>query len=131
MKIFTRESLTHSIKPIIIVVFACMFVFYWGKYRKVSIDLTMRPTIQVVDDSPTKIDVTLYDKDGNFAASMLKQVSDSTLATQHINLHPGMYTIRGDITMKTGKTHPVEQTFIVPDNDASIEVYLRPVNSSF
>ena len=124
-KIFTKETLKHSITPILIVILACAFVFFWGRYRKVSIELTLRPVIEAVDDTPQKLDLTLIDSDENAEASISQPVYPDRLIDQHLNLRPGNYRIRGIVTMKSGKTHIVEQDIIVPQNDASIEVYLR------
>ena len=123
--IFTRESLKHSIKPIVFVLFACALVFFWGRYRKVSIDLTLLPAIEVPNDAPQKLELTIYDEDEDVAASISQPVSPTSLATQHIRLRPGNHHIRGIVVMKSGQTHIVEQMIVVPNDDASMDVYLR------
>lgn len=123
--IFTKESLKHSIKPIVFVLLACALVFFWGRYRKVSVELTLRPAIEIYNDSPEKLDVTIYDEDGAVSATISQPVSDSRLFTQQLNMHPGNHHIRGTVTMKSGQRYIVEQIIVVPEDNASIEVFLR------
>ena len=124
MKLFTRETLKHSIKPIIIVFIACTLVWYWGNYRKVSVELTLRPDIGSTE-IPVRLDMTVYRGDDDVAAIFNTPLSSDRLATQHLEVRPGNYMLRGIITTQTGQTHIVTQTIIVPDENASIEVYLR------
>ena len=128
MKLFTRETLKHSIKPIIIVFIVCVFVWYWGNYRKTSIDLTMRTEItdyQNPGDKPQHLALSIYDQNQKVAADISQQLSSYGVSSQHIRLRPGTYQMRGIVTMQSGKTHIVQQTMIVPDDDAIIDIYLR------
>ena len=124
MKLFTRETLKHSIKPIIIVFIACALVWFWGNYRKVSVELTLRPDIGSAE-VPVKMDMTMYQGEDEVAATFSLPLSSDRLAIHHLNVRPGNYMLRGIITTKDGQTHIVTQTFVVPEEDAAIEVYLR------
>ena len=123
--IFTKESLYHSIKPIIFVLIACAIVFFWGRYRKVSIALTLHPVIEIPNDHPEKLDLTIYNADDKVAATIMQSVSQTGPSTQHLQMHPGNHHIRGTVTMASGDKHIVEQDIVVPDDNASMEVYLR------
>ncbi len=123
--IFTRESLKKSIKPIIVVVLVCLFVWIWGNNRKVDVTLTMRPVIQG-SEKPVRIDMTVYE-DGteNVAATFSQNFSVHTLPVEKMSIRPGIYMMRGIVSTDSGKTHIVTQTIVVPDDDAEIEIYLR------
>lgn len=125
MKLFTRETLKHSIKPIIIVVLACALVWYWGNYRKVSVELTLRPDIGATAN-PVRLDMTMYRGESDVAATFSLPMASDRLAIHHIEVRPGQYLLRGIITTDAGKTHIVSQTIVVPDDNAAIDVYLRP-----
>ncbi|MBQ9815925.1 MAG: hypothetical protein IJM59_00440 [Proteobacteria bacterium] len=122
--IFTRESLKQSIKPIIIVLMICALIYFWGNYRKVNVDLTLRPDLPL-SEKPEKLDMTVF-KDGteDVAATFSIQMAADRLAVMHLSLQPGTYYMRGIITTTAG-THIVTQTLVVPNDDASIEIYLR------
>ncbi len=124
MKLFTRETLKHSIKPIIIMLIACAMVWYWGHYHKVSVELTLRPDIGSAE-VPVKMDMTMYRGEDEVAATFSLPLSADRLAIHHLNVRPGNYTLRGIITTDAGHTHIVTQTFVVPEDDAAIELYLR------
>ena len=124
MKLFTRETLKHSIKPIIIVFLACALVWFWGNYRKVSVELTLRPDIGS-SETPEKMDMTMYRGEDDVAATFSLPLSADRLAIHHLSVRPGNYMLRGIITTKEGHTHIVTQSFIVPEDDAAIEIYLR------
>lgn len=123
--IFTRESLKYSIKPVIVIILVCLFVWMWGSHRKVDISLTLRPEISG-SEQPSKIDMTMY-KDGtdDVEASFSTQIASDRLAVQQLSLHPGTYFMRGIVSTTSGKTHIVTQTIVVPEDNASIEIYLR------
>ena len=123
--IFTRESLKHSIKPVIIIVLICLFVWIWGNHHKVDVALTMRPEI-LGSEQPSHIDMTIFE-DGteNVAASFSQNIQSGSLPVQNLNLAPGNYFMRGIVSTQSGKTHIVTQTIVVPDDSASIEVFLR------
>ena len=128
MKLFTRETLKHSLKPIIIILFVCALVWYWGNYRKVSIDLTMRTEItdsQHPGDIPQHLDLTVYNQEKKVAATIALPLSQFGVASQHISLKSGIYEARGIVTMRSGQTHIVEQTLVVPEDNAVIDIYLR------
>ena len=128
MKLFTRETLKHSIKPIIIILLVCMLVWYWGKYRKVSIDLTLHAEIAQSEnpaDKPQQLILTVYDDKQNVAATIQQPTSPHGSASQHISLAPGSYTLRGSVTMISGASHTVEQTLTVPNENAAVDLYLR------
>ena len=122
-KIFTQDTLKHSIKPIIIILLVCTLVWYWGRYHTVTVDLTMHTDIHSTD-SISKLDITIIDKDDEPVAT-LSQVTSSPIVDHRFDLHPGEYLIRGIVTTTTGSTHIVTQTIIVPEDSASIEIYLR------
>ena len=125
-QIFTKDTLKHSVKPILIILLACAFVFYWGRYRKVSINMTLRPDVEAVGgDEPQKLDLSLYDSTESLSASITQNISSRELSSVQLNLRPGNYTMRGTITLTSGKTRIVEQYITVPDNDASMEIFLR------
>ena len=124
MKLFTRETLKHSIKPIIIVIIACTLVWYWGNYRKVSVELTLRPDLKNAE-APVRLDMTVYRGDNDVAATFATPLASDRLAVQHLDLRPGNYMLRGIITTQSGKTHIVSKNIIIPEENASIEVYLR------
>ena len=65
-------------------------------------------------------------KDGteDVAATFSIQMAADRLAVMHLSLQPGTYYMRGIITTTAG-THIVTQTLVVPNDDASIEIYLR------
>ena len=125
MKLFTRETLKHSIKPIIIVLLACALVWYWGNYRKVSVELTLRPDIGATAN-PVRLDMTMYRGENDVAATFSLPLSSDRLAIHHMDVRPGQYLLRGIITTDAGKTHIVSQNIVIPDDNAAIEVYLRP-----
>ena len=128
MKLFTRETLKHSIKPIIIIFVACMLVWYWGNYRKVSIDLTLHAEItqpQTPSDKPQQLILTVYDAKQNVAATIQQPTSPHGSASQHISLAPGNYMLRGSVTMTSGASHTVEQSLTVPNENAAVDLYLR------
>ena len=124
MKLFTRETLKHSIKPIIIVFIACTLVWYWGNYRKVSVELTLRPDIGSAE-TPVRLDMTVYRGENDVAATFSAPLASDRLATHHLDVRPGHYMLRGIVTTDAGNTHIVTQTIVVPDENASIEVFLR------
>ena len=128
MKIFTRETLKRSLKPIIIVLMVCAFVWYWGNYRKVSVDLTMRTEItdaQNPGDIPKHLDLTIYNQNQKVATTINQPLSQFGVASQHISLPTGTYHARGIVTMASGQTHIVEQMLVVPEDSAIIDIYLR------
>lgn len=123
--IFTKESLKRSLKPIIIVVMVCLFVWIWGSNRTVDIALTLRPEIQSTE-KPAKLDMTVYE-DGteNVAATFSVQFTNGYSAAERLKMRPGTYMMRGIVSMPSGKTHIVTQTIVVPDENADIELFLR------
>ena len=128
MKLFTRETLKHSLKPIIIILFVCALVWYWGNYRKVSVDLTMRTEItdyQHPNDIPQHLDLTIYNQNKKVVATIGLPLSQFGVASQHISLKSGIYQARGIVSMRSGQTHMVEQTLVVPEDNAVIDIYLR------
>ncbi len=128
MKLFTRETLKHSLKPIIIILFVCALVWYWGNYRKVSVDLTMRTEItdyQNPGDIPQHLDLTIYNQNKKVVATIGLPLSQFGVASQHISLKSGIYQARGIVSMRSGQTHMVEQTLVVPEDNAVIDIYLR------
>ena len=102
--IFTKDTLKRSLKPIIFMLAVCAIVWFWGNYRKVSVDLYLKPVIQGTD-KPVRMDMTM--------------------AQQRLDLRPGQYLIRGIITSDKGKTHVVKQYMNVPEDNATIELFLR------
>ena len=124
-KIFTKETLKRSITPILIVLMACAFVFFWGRYRKVTVDLTFQPELEMKEDAPQNLDVQLIDGDGDLAATVFQQISSGQAPRQNVDLRPGTYRIRGKMTMKSAEIQIIEHDFFVPDNNAAITVYIR------
>ncbi|MBQ9395772.1 MAG: hypothetical protein IJU23_09705 [Proteobacteria bacterium] len=123
--VFSKESLKHSIRPVIIVVLVCLLVWMWGNNRKVDVSLTLRPEIRG-SEQPTRIDMTVY-KDGteDVEATFSTQIASDRLAVQQLSMRPGTYFMRGIVSTPSGNTHIVTQTIVVPEDNASIEIYLR------
>lgn len=123
--IFSKESLKRSIKPIIVVVLVCLFMWIWGNTRKVDIALTLLPNIHG-QEKPSKIDMTVYE-DGteNVAATFSVQVANGYSAAERLKMRPGTYMMRGIVSTPSGQTHIVTQTIVVPEDDAEIEIHLR------
>lgn len=124
--IFTKETLKRSLKPIIFMLAVCAIVWFWGNYRKVSIDLYLKPVIQGTD-KPVRMDMTIVDAedDTDVAASFSQPLASDRMAQQRLDLRPGQYLIRGIITSDKGKTHVVKQYMNVPEDNATIELFLR------
>lgn len=123
-RIFTRDSLKRSIRPILIILIACVFFYFWGNYRKVSVDMTLRP--EIPNDVPIRLEMTVYDADGDVAASFAAIQHEGLLTHQHLDLRPGNYQLRGIAATRSGKNVILQKEIVVPDDDASMEIFLRP-----
>ena len=122
--IFTKESLKQSIKPIVIVLLVCAAVFFWGRYRKVSVELTLLPAIESGENAQ-QLDVTIFDDEDAVNATIFRRMDGASSATQHMELRPGPHFIRGTLILQSGRTVVVEQSFDVPNDNAEINLYLR------
>ena len=122
--IFTKESLKQSIKPIIIVILVCAAVFFWGRYRKVSVELTLLPAIESGEQAQ-QLDVTIFDEENAVNATVFRRMDGAGSATQHMELRPGPHFIRGSLVLQSGRTVVIEQSFEVPNDNAEIDLYLR------
>lgn len=125
MAIFSKSSLKQSIRPIIAVVLISLIVFIWGRHRTVNVDLTLLPDISITETG-TKLDMTVYrgETDSDAAASFSVPMTNRQ-ARHRLSLAPGTYYMRGIVTTDAGKTHIVKQTIVIPQDDASIELFLR------
>ena len=126
MALFSRETLKYSIRPIVFIVLVCLVVMMWGRHRTVDVTLSLRPEIQG-HESGVRLDMTVYrgETESDVAADFSVPLAADRIATQRLSLHPGIYEMRGIVTTQSGQTHIVRQTIVVPEDDASIELYLR------
>lgn len=123
---FSKETLKHSIKPIILVFAVCVLVWFWGNYRTVTVDLYLKPAIQGTE-RPVRMDLTVIEEEdeSEVLASFSQPLASDRLAQRRLDLRPGRYIIRGIVTTETGATHTVKQYLHVPEDDATIELFLR------
>ena len=122
----TKESLGRSLRPIIFVLLVCAAVYFWGQMRKVPVSLTLRPEISAPSE-PVWVDISIRDTDNQKTqATVSAAVGAQSLTRQMIQLRPGVYEAVGQIKDKTGAFHDVRQTFVVPNDSAEIDLFLRP-----
>ena len=122
--IFTAETLKHSAKPILMVLLVCALVWFWGRYRKVDVDLVFRTAIHG-EAIPRQLEVSIYNVDQRHVASLSKTMVPSVLPEHRLSPPPGEYTLRGVVVTDDGARHSVEQRIVIPEDDASIELVLR------
>lgn len=124
--VFTKETLKHSLKPIIFMLAVCAIVWFWGNYRKVSVDLYLRPSIQG-PDKPVRLTARIArtDDTSKTVVTFEQPLASDRMAQQRLDLRPGEYIIQGHITSEKGNIHHVKQRLNVPEDDATIELFLR------
>ena len=123
-RIFTRDTLKRSIRPIIVILLVCACMYFWSSYRKVAIDMTLRP--ELPGDVAIRLDMTVYNNDGDVAATFASIQHEGHLTRQRLALRPGNYKIRGIAATRSGKNVILQKDIIIPDEDASMEIFLRP-----
>ncbi len=124
-KLLNRETLSRGLKPAIFVLLICIFVWFWGNTRKVTVEMTLRPQVESLEN-PVQLDVTVYEEGTeNVVATFSTQMSSNHLPVHTLSMKPGNYMMRGILTMNSGTTHIVKQNIIVPNDSSSIEIYLR------
>ncbi|MBR4985376.1 MAG: hypothetical protein IKY83_06535 [Proteobacteria bacterium] len=123
-RIFTRDTLKRSMRWIVIVLIACTFFYFWGNYRKVAIDMTLRP--ELPGDVAISLDMTIVDSEGNAAATFSAIQHEGRLIEHHLDLRPGNYQMRGIATTRSGQSILLRKDIVIPEEDAAMEIYLRP-----
>lgn len=122
--ILRKENLGRSIRSILFVVAVCMIIWFWGNHHKV--DVALQFTVEVSSPFPDAMELTFYDASHAVAHELsLPLTPELGTANHRISLRPGKYTIRGIVHSNDGKKHTVEQHILVPDNDATMVIYLR------
>ena len=126
MKIFSKESLKHSGRMIIVIVLVCLVMWIWGRHRTVRANLTMYPEIRG-DEMGSHIDITVFrdDENGSVEATFSAPMEPHVGVRYPLSIAPGTYYLQGTVTTPSGRNHVVRQTIVVPDSDAAITLYLR------
>jgi len=111
--------------PSFIILGICLLMWLWGNHRKVDIDLMLAIQLDGVQ-APQHLVLTLYDSKQSPALELDLALSPAAAtASRRISLRPGHYSLRGIVTDASGQNHIVQQTILVPDQSATMEVFLR------
>ena len=119
-----KDHWRRSIRSISFVVGVCLLVWLWGNHRKVDVDFQF--LVQVQSQSPNSMALTFYDDAHKVAQELSLPVApENGTASYRLSLRPGKYTIHGIVHASDGQKHVVEQMIIIPNDDATMTVYLR------
>jgi len=111
--------------PSFIILGICLLMWLWGNHRKVDIDLLLAIQLDGVQ-APRHLALTIYDSEQSPALELDLTLAPTTAtASRRISLRPGHYTLRGIVTDTGGQNHIVQQTILVPDQNATMEIFLR------
>ena len=126
MGFLKKDSLRLGMRSVIVVILVSLFVFLWGRHRTVHVDLNLVTEIQGTEQG-NHLDVTIYhdEEATDVAANLSTPMQPYQTVRYPVSLRPGTYYVRGIVSTASGKNHIVRQTILVPDNDATMTLYLR------